>query len=72
MTMPSLIRCANCGREIEVHNCIGKPKKNEWKRLAMEAMRYLDADQIAAATKAAGAQSFICNPASASLLDTPE
>ena len=34
-----------------------------WRKFAMECCRYLNAEQIAAATKAAGGQAFICNPA---------
>lgn len=33
-----------------------------WKRLAMQAMRFLNAEQIATATKAAGATAMICSP----------
>ncbi len=89
MNAPDNHICANCGREIEVHNCLALPPLRRpnlpdiapgepnvfgltdaaaaahWKTLAMQAMRFLTAAQIAEATRAAGAQAFICGDNSA-------
>ena len=58
--------CERCGgKDVPVRFVCERCTTSEksWKKLAMEVMRYLDADQIAAATKAAGAQTFLCGTA---------